>query len=157
MSTKFPLFMPVQRYEIFCNSQPQPTNNAAGVVVYAGAKIRNFLQFTTSRITGINQGQLFMPVQRYEIFCNSQPPRSCASSSSGCLCRCKDTKFFAIHNRRFRLRYSGRVVYAGAKIRNFLQFTTPQDKISEYVTLFMPVQRYEIFCNSQLARTSPPS
>ena len=48
---------------------------------------------------------------------HSPPERSC-------LCRCKDTKFFAIHNDDKDAVLAYTVVYAGAKIRNFLQFTT---------------------------------
>ena len=92
------LFMPVQRYEIFCNSQHLAVIDAVDAVVYAGAKIRNFLQFTTAQGIG--------------------------TAVSGCLCRCKDTKFFAIHNQLCNILKMSKVVYAGAKIRNFLQFTT---------------------------------
>ena len=142
--------MPVQRYEIFCNSQPpcsarathrcclcrcKDTNffaihnddasiSANDVVVYAGAKIRNFLQFTTSAFSSPVASLLFMPVQRYEIFCNSQQYSVRPKLPRCCLCRCKDTKFFAIHNFRTAPHFFSRVVYAGAKIRNFLQFTT---------------------------------
>ena len=141
--------MPVQRYEIFCNSQLAKITKRPSLsclcrckdtkffaihnrcflvqgnreVVYAGAKIRIFLQFTT--------------LVCYSIVFIS------------CLCRCKDTKFFAIHNRRHGVPPAVCVVYAGAKIRNFLQFTTAQIRRSYKLVLFMPVQRYEIFCNSQ--------
>ena len=67
-----------------------------------------------------------------------------------CLCRCKDTKFFAIHNPILKEEEREKVVYAGAKIRNFLQFTTVHLFDVIVHRLFMPVQRYEIFCNSQL-------
>ena len=170
------LFMPVQRYEIFCNSQrrsPSCIPDASCLcrckdtkffaihnrttacfpcetVVYAGAKIRNFLQFTTHGGCWNLASVLFMPVQRYEIFCNSQPIRFEAKDILGCLCRCKDTKFFAIHNREEFPVGDVVVVYAGAKIRNFLQFTTAKRLGSDLAALFMPVQRYEIFCNSQL-------
>ena len=90
-----------------------------------------------------------MPVQRYEIFCNSQHKEVFMDESVCCLCRCKDTKFFAIHNPQGGGDGVGRVVYAGAKIRNFLQFTTRIPEQSADPELFMPVQRYEIFCNSQ--------
>ena len=69
-------------------------------------------------------GVLFMPVQRYEIFCNSQLGYRNSLLIQSCLCRCKDTKFFAIHNLNIRHKTIQIVVYAGAKIRNFLQFTT---------------------------------
>ena len=95
-----------------------------------------------------------MPVQRYEIFCNSQQSKMSIIFWFGCLCRCKDTKFFAIHNRLSYLRPRCSVVYAGAKIRNFLQFTTPKARQRGNKELFMPVQRYEIFCNSQRCCTA---
>ena len=179
------LFLRVQRYEIFCNSQlfvneqnlykgcfceckdtkffaihnPRGVDASRRRVVSASAKIRNFLQFTT-----------------YGHRCRF---------SRRCFCECKDTKFFAIHNnecRQLRLRrvvsasakirnflqfttlyhafkIGGRVVSASAKIRNFLQFTTRPCKCQQGRTLFLRVQRYEIFCNSQpmqACRYRPP-
>ena len=45
-------------------------------------------------------------------------------SSISCLCKCKDTKLKAIHNRVSVDNLSVRVVYANAKILNWKQFTT---------------------------------
>ena len=119
----FVLFISVQRYEIFSNSQQFLSFMANLLVVYISAKIRNFQQFTTLCLRIVLVSRLFISVQRYEIFSNSQ---RLATSSMCCL-----------------------VVYISAKIRNFQQFTTNIQRVCKGSQLFISVQRYEIFSNSQ--------
>ena len=125
-------------------------------VVYAGAKIRNFLQFTTLLFLFCHSSLLFMPVQRYEIFCNSQLKYAKDYSDAGCLCRCKDTKFFAIHNYLFKILEPETVVYAGAKIRNFLQFTTDTEFQRYAVSCLCRCKDTKFFAIHNILRSSTP-
>ena len=85
-------------------------------VVYANAKILNWKQFTT-------KGQFKYYVTR-------------------CLCKCKDTKLKAIHNKWNEITNAITVVYANAKILNWKQFTTSNPLEILNSMLFMQMQRY---------------
>ena len=117
------LFIPVQRYEIFSNSQPILNHWFFGVGCLYQCKDTKFLAIHNSEARHLVDKRLFIPVQRYEIFSNSQPWNWGWRKRQGCLYQCKDTKFLAIHN------------MARATLI--------------YNALFIPVQRYEIFSNSQ--------
>ena len=67
------------------------------MVVYANAKILNWKQFTTKSASNITW--------------------------LSCLCKCKDTKLKAIHNKKLKKNKLLLVVYANAKILNWKQFT----------------------------------
>ena len=85
-------------------------------VVYANAKILNWKQFTTM-------------TKEFDAFIS-------------CLCKCKDTKLKAIHNRKLGYLIGRNVVYANAKILNWKQFTTEIANCCYGIGLFMQMQRY---------------
>ena len=68
------------------------------LVVCITAKIHFLKQFTTFIPTLIHRVKLFVLLQRYTFWSNSQHVFIIVSNVSGCLYYCKDTLFEAIHN-----------------------------------------------------------
>ena len=96
--TVFPLFMLLQRYTFWSNSQHNVSAPVHGVVVYATTKIHILKQFTTNYKQHHFQKELFMLLQRYTFWSNSQQLSLMRANSVCCLCYYKDTHFEAIHN-----------------------------------------------------------
>ena len=73
-------------------------SNSCFTVVCITAKIHFLKQFTTALGQRAGTGQLFVLLQRYTFWSNSQRPLAALALQAGCLYYCKDTLFEAIHN-----------------------------------------------------------
>ena len=122
-------------------------------VVYATTKIHILKQFTTLEREAIVLNLLFMLLQRYTFWSNSQPSRFWMREEERCLCYYKDTHFEAIHNQGLGYYSRARVVYATTKIHILKQFTTLFVDCISTSMLFMLLQRYTFWSNSQLFGT----
>ena len=185
-------------FEAIHNPPPPPSPVLA--VVCITAKIHFLKQFTTVwRLLPYTWG-LFVLLQRYTFWSNSQPlfglyiaPHSCLyyckdtlfeaihngvrnvnvplsvvcitakihflkqfttikcinDFTFGCLYYCKDTLFEAIHNTYPTDFVSANVVCITAKIHFLKQFTTADDSFTYKASLFVLLQRYTFWSNSQ--------
>ena len=93
---------------------------------------------------------MFVLLQRYTFWSNSQPNRDHNGRYLGCLYYCKDTLFEAIHNPLTALLRDNTVVCITAKIHFLKQFTTHTCRTFQYLVLFVLLQRYTFWSNSQL-------
>ena len=118
-------------------------------VVYATTKIHILKQFTTNGMLINVAYMLFMLLQRYTFWSNSQHNTARPSCTSCCLCYYKDTHFEAIHNSRCNNPICNGVVYATTKIHILKQFTTSWEVPPPTLWLFMLLQRYTFWSNSQ--------
>ena len=95
-------------------------------VVYAYAKILILKQITTMQ----KQGQLIVCCiclcKDTNFKANHNPRAKKVSLPCCCICLCKDTNFKANHNTHNPVKYTGKVVYAYAKILILKQITTMQ-------------------------------
>ena len=92
------LFVLLQRYTFWSNSQHCSNPNFIGLVVCITAKIHFLKQFTTVCSLFTFSVSLFVLLQRYTFWSNSQRGVQNANFVNGCLYYCKDTLFEAIHN-----------------------------------------------------------
>ena len=97
---------------------------------------------------------LFVLLQRYTFWSNSQPLSTLWIITKCCLYYCKDTLFEAIHNTYLPLNINWYVVCITAKIHFLKQFTTISSVFPEYQELFVLLQRYTFWSNSQRGRRS---
>ena len=145
------LFVLLQRYTFWSNSQHTNSTWDILLVVCITAKIHFLKQFTTSALGQRAGTGLFVLLQRYTFWSNSQPLLVWQPSILSCLYYCKDTLFEAIHNskRCFLDRVS--VVCITAKIHFLKQFTTTTKRPHYHLLLFVLLQRYTFWSNSQLS------
>ena len=92
------LFVLLQRYTFWSNSQHPLSSFLPLYVVCITAKIHFLKQFTTDKRNKILEEGLFVLLQRYTFWSNSQPLIACLYLLGSCLYYCKDTLFEAIHN-----------------------------------------------------------
>ena len=93
-------------------------------VVCITAKIHFLKQFTTNRVLRCLASLLFVLLQRYTFWSNSQPLRDNLVLAKGCLYYCKDTLFEAIHNVQTPSKRAMYVVFITPKIPFLKKFTT---------------------------------
>ena len=99
------MFVLLQRYTFWSNSQPAFKVMYSLIVVCITAKIHFLKQFTTLIGMTAIYPELFVLLQRYTFWSNSQPSPLLKSIQTGCLYYCKDTLFEAIHNSHWYERY----------------------------------------------------
>ena len=119
-------------------------------VVCITAKIHFLKQFTTIKVHSNLSEELFVLLQRYTFWSNSQPLSTLWIITKCCLYYCKDTLFEAIHNYFLRIPWISGVVCITAKIHFLKQFTTAWKQLLRYPQLFVLLQRYTFWSNSQL-------
>ena len=118
------LFVLLQRYTFWRNSQPMRRVLSRHLVVCITAKIHFLTQFTTNENFKNFSYQLFVLLQRYTFWRNSQQKRISDQHEACCLYYCKDTLFDAIHNTSVENFPNELVVCITAKIHFLTQFTT---------------------------------
>ena len=143
------LFVLLQRYTFWSNSQRLSRYQYPARVVCITAKIHFLKQFTTLycllmilfsclyyckdtlfeaihnlMVPLVVSLLLFVLLQRYTFWSNSQPRSTLWTIIKCCLYYCKDTLFEAIHNIHSNPNYIGLVVCITAKIHFLKQFTT---------------------------------
>ena len=119
----FQLYVLMQRYTFWSNSQLQVLMNALFMVVRANAKIHILKQFTTYASTVTSSGKLYVLMQRYTFWSNSQQVKVVLSLI--------------------------KVVRANAKIHILKQFTTLGVMQWHLHQLYVLMQRYTFWSNSQ--------
>mgnify|MGYP001737301258 CR=1 FL=1 len=119
-----PLYVLMQRYTFWSNSQHVVRIGMPIVVVRANAKIHILKQFTTRQQTIGQAHQLYVLMQRYTFWSNSQQGR-----------------FYTL---------PVIVVRANAKIHILKQFTTNTFSFQIGEGLYVLMQRYTFWSNSQL-------
>ena len=126
------LYVLMQRYTFWSNSQLLLALSTFVPVVRANAKIHILKQFTTVLIFSSVQAMLYVLMQRYTFWSNSQHQLSCTAHLW--------------------------VVRANAKIHILKQFTTLMAKVLCFSLLYVLMQRYTFWSNSQLSKvlTSTP-
>ena len=124
-------FLPLYRCLYYCKDtlfeaihNTYPTDFVSANVVCITAKIHFLKQFTTKLNIISYDSKLFVLLQRYTFWSNSQPVADILMIASRCLYYCKDTLFEAIHNSTFGQGNQGGVVCITAKIHFLKQFTT---------------------------------
>ena len=143
------LFVLLQRYTFWSNSQQKGFNMRTREVVCITAKIHFLKQFTTVFICLLDGFLLFVLLQRYTFWSNSQPFVLNRIVQISCLYYCKDTLFEAIHNVKLVSKFLVLVVCITAKIHFLKQFTTTFRHRSLVLSLFVLLQRYTFWSNSQ--------
>ena len=97
-SDVYTLFVLLQRYTFWSNSQLSTPYFIVFCVVCITAKIHFLKQFTTFCIKVRFHLRLFVLLQRYTFWSNSQLVIPFLNTCHSCLYYCKDTLFEAIHN-----------------------------------------------------------
>ena len=113
----------MQRYTFWSNSQLYLAPWLSWCVVRANAKIHILKQFTTKFLSYGEEAELYVLMQRYTFWSNSQPILVTFNRSS--------------------------VVRANAKIHILKQFTTLDRVRAFLVELYVLMQRYTFWSNSQ--------
>ena len=120
---RYLLYVLMQRYTFWSNSQQIIEVTALMSVVRANAKIHILKQFTTALTIDLQALPLYVLMQRYTFWSNSQPNQA---------------------NRIYKT-----VVRANAKIHNLKQFTTNYPTLPKKKRLYVLMQRYTFWSNSQ--------
>ena len=118
------LFMLLQRYTFWSNSQQLGAIFPIHPVVYATTKIHILKQFTTNGRYSLADIKLFILLQRYTFWSNSQLSSHDNTPAESCLYYYKDTHFEAIHNKIAWAWSMRQVVYTTTKKHILKQFTT---------------------------------
>ena len=145
------MFVLLQRYTFWSNSQPYslPVIGFRRCLYYCKDTLFEAIHNVPS--TNWESLSLFVLLQRYTFWSNSQHPLQVPKLFRCCLYYCKDTLFEAIHN-CFSVWVSWRfVVCITAKIHFLKQFTTYPYSIWWFCSLFVLLQRYTFWSNSQLS------
>ena len=168
------MFVLLQRYTFWSNSQLSGTPAAERDVVCITAKIHFLKQFTTLAPDKIYtdcclyyckdtlfeaiHNNMTMPMLPPLVVCITAKihflkqfttKRKSTLLLRGCLYYCKDTLFEAIHNCPFWVYYWWFVVCITAKIHFLKQFTTNLSEAAAADKLFVLLQRYTFWSNSQ--------
>ena len=144
------LFVLLQRYTFWSNSQLSNRSflNFLSCLYYCKdtlfEAIHNCLRSTC------RYWSLFVLLQRYTFWSNSQLVEVLEVDILSCLYYCKDTLFEAIHNASYGCVVKMIVVCITAKIHFLKQFTTLTCIKHDVEELFVLLQRYTFWSNSQL-------
>ena len=145
------MFVLLQRYTFWSNSQLIPSFSLIVISCLYYCKDTLFEAIHNRLSTLQSLRPLFVLLQRYTFWSNSQRLSTADSFRGCCLYYCKDTLFEAIHNYTQTRLLDVLVVCITAKIHFLKQFTTCYRKSAVTPLLFVLLQRYTFWSNSQPA------